>query len=94
MALLKVQFHGIWGLYLGTEKKPLEGGNLDEALARIEAEFGLRLRQQLQERGVRLDGDIKKYSYIALNSTGLQQLQDNRLKDGDVLHVFPAMTGG
>lgn len=79
---------------MGAEKKPLEGGNLDEVLALIEAEFGPRLRQQLQERGVRLDGDIKKYSYITLNSTGLQQLQDNRLKDGDILHVFPAVTGG
>ena len=79
---------------MGTEKKPLEGGNLDEALARIEAEFGSPLRQRLQERGVKLDGDIRKYSFIALNHTGLQQLKDNRLKDGDVLHVFPAVTGG
>jgi molybdopterin converting factor small subunit len=94
MALLNVQFHGIWGLYLGTEKKPLEGGNLDEALARIEAEFGSPLRRKLQERGVRLDGDIRKYSYIALNSTGLQQLKDNCVRDGDILHIFPAVTGG
>jgi molybdopterin converting factor small subunit len=94
MALLKVQFHGIWGLYLGFDLCPLESAGLDEALARVEEKFGPLLRQQLQERGVRLDGDIKKYSYIALNSTGLQQLQNNRLKDGDVLHVFPAMTGG
>jgi len=94
MALLKVQFHGLWGLYLGVDQFPLESSGLDEALARVEEQFGPLLRQRLQERGVKLDGDIKKYSYITLNSTGLQQLQDNRLKYGDVLHVFPAVTGG
>jgi len=94
MALLKVQFHGLWGLYLGFDQCPLEVACLDEALAGIEGKFGSLLRHKLQEHGVKLDGDIKKYSYITLNGTGLQQLQDNRLKDGDVLHVFPAMTGG
>ena len=94
MALLKVQFHGIWGLYLGFDQFPLESAGLDEALARVEEKFGPLLRQKLQDRGAKLDGGIEKYSYIALNYTGLQQLKDNRLKDGDVLHVFPAITGG
>ena len=94
MASLKVQFHGLWGLYLGAGPIPLEAGGLDDALAQIEEKFGPLLRQRLQERGVKLDGDIRKYSFIALNHTGLQQLKDNRLKDGDVLHVVPAITGG
>jgi molybdopterin converting factor small subunit len=94
MALLKVQFHGIWGLYLGFDQFPLESAGLDEALAGVEEKFGPLLRQRLQDRGVKLDGDIKKYSYIALNDTGLQQLKDDRLKNGDVLHIFPAITGG
>ena len=94
MALLKVQFHGIWGLYLGVDQCPMESAGLDEALAGVEEKFGPLLRQQLQERGVRLDGGIKKYSYIALNSTGLQHLKDNSIQDGDILHIFPAVTGG
>lgn len=94
MALLKVQFHGLWGLYLGVDQFPLESGGLDEALARVEEQFGPLLRQRLQERGVKLDGDIKKYSYVALNYTGLQQLEGNRIQDGDILHIFPAVTGG
>ena len=94
MALLKVQFHGLWGLYLGVDQFPLESSGLDEAIARVEEQFGPLLRQRLQERGARLDGDIKKYSYIALNSTGLQQLRDNSIRDGDILHIFPAVTGG
>ena len=89
-----MQFHGLWGLYLGAEKKPLDGGSLDAALALMEDEFGPLLRQKLQDHGAKLDGDIRKYSFIVLNHTGLQQLKDNRLKDGDVLHVFPAVTGG
>jgi molybdopterin converting factor small subunit len=91
---LFVQFHGIWGLYLGAEKKPLDGGSIDEALAQMEAKFGPLLRRKLQERGAKLEGGIQRYSCIALNHTGLLQLKDNRLKDGDVLHVFPAITGG
>ena len=94
MALLKVQFHGLWGLYLGFDQFPLESAGLDEALARVEEEFGTLLRQKLREHGAKLDGGIKQYSYIALNHTGLQQLKNNLLKDGDVLHIFPAVTGG
>jgi molybdopterin converting factor small subunit len=94
MAIMKVQFHGLWGLYLGGDQFPLESRGVDEAIARVEEQFGPLLRQRLQERGVKLDGDIRKYSFITLNHTGLQQLKDNRLKDGDVLHVFPAVTGG
>jgi len=94
MALLKVQFHGIWGLYLGFEQFPLESAGLDEALARVEEKFGFLLRQRLQDRGVKLDGDISKHSYIALNGSGLQQLKNNSVQDGDILHIFPAVTGG
>jgi molybdopterin converting factor small subunit len=91
---LFVQFHGIWGLYLGAERKPLDGCSLDEALALMEGKFGPLLRQKLKERGVRLDGDITKHSYIALNDKGIQQLAGRQLKESDVLHVFPAVTGG
>ena len=94
MALITVQFHGIWGLYLGAEKKPLAGGSLDEALAQMEDKFGPPLRKKLQDHGAKLDGDIRKHSFITLNHTGLQQLKDNRLEEGDVLHVFPTVTGG
>lgn len=94
MAVLKVQFHGLWGLYLSAEAYPLESYGVDEALAVVEEKFGPLLRQRLLERGVRLDGDIKKYSYITLNSTGLQQLKDKTVRDGDILHIFPAVTGG
>ena len=94
MALIKVQFHGLWGLCLGVEQFPLEAAGLDEALAGIEGRFAPLLRQRLQNRGVKLDGDIRKYSYVVLNSTGLQQLPDNNIQDGDTLHIFPAVTGG
>ncbi len=89
-----VQFHGIWGLYLGAEKKPLDGGSLDDALAQLEDEFGPLLRQKLKKQGVRLDGDINKHSFITVNDKGIRQLMDLHLRDNDVLHVFPAITGG
>ena len=89
-----VQFHGIWGLYMGAERKPLDGGSLDQALALMEDKFGPLLGQKLKERGVRLDGDIRKHSYITLNNRGIQQIVDMPLNQSDVLHVFPAITGG
>jgi len=91
---LFVQFHGIWGLYMGAEKKPLDAGSLDEALAQIEDEFGPLLRHKLKEQGVRLDGGIGRHSYIVLNDKGIRQLTDLQLRDSDVLHIFPAVTGG
>lgn len=51
-----VQFHGIWGLHLGAERKPLDDGSLDAALAQMEDEFGPLLRQKLKEQDVRLSG--------------------------------------
>jgi len=79
---------------MGAEKKPLDGGSLDEALAQMEDKFGPLLRHKLKKQGVNLTGDIRKHSYITVNERSIWQLVDTQLKEGDVLHVFPAITGG
>lgn len=58
MTCITVQFHGIWGLYLGIEKAALNASDIDEALAELEGKFASQLKKKLAERGVHLDGDI------------------------------------
>lgn len=94
MASITVQFHGIWRLYLGTDKAALEAISVDQALAQVVEKFGPRFKQRLQERGAKFDGDILKYSYIVLNKTNIKELKDRNLKEGDVLHLFLAVPGG
>jgi molybdopterin converting factor small subunit len=94
MPSILVQFHGLWGLYLGTEPISLDSFALEDALEQTEARFGPLLRQRLKEHGARMDGGIARHSYITLNSTGLAQLKDGKIREGDVLHIFPAVTGG
>jgi molybdopterin converting factor small subunit len=94
MPIVEVQFHGLWGLYLGTAKMRLECDTVDELLALVESRFGDSLRQNIRERGAKLEGEIIKYSYMALNEAGLKQLPNRQLKSGDVLHIFPAISGG
>jgi hypothetical protein len=94
MPLIEVQFHGIWGLYLGSGKFKLECDTVDTLMELVESKFGDSLRQKIAEHGAKLDGGIAKYSYIALNNTGLKQLNSVELKPGDVLHIFASIPGG
>jgi len=94
MPVVEVQFHGLWCLYLGAGKTKLEADTVSQLLVTGENRFGITLRQKLLERGAKLDGEIVKYSYMALNTTGLKQLKSDDLKPGDVLNIFPSIAGG
>jgi hypothetical protein len=94
MPVVEVQFHGLWGLYLGVGKSKIEADTVSQLLVLVENRYGVTLRQKIMERGARLDGEIIKYSYMALNTTGLKQLKSDVLKPGDVLHIFPSIAGG
>lgn len=94
MPIVEVQFHGIWGLYLGSGKFKLECDTVDTLMEMVESKFGDSLRQKIAEHGAKLDGAIAKYSYIALNDTSLNQLDNVELKSGDVLHIFASIPGG
>jgi len=94
MPVVEVQFHGLWGLYLGTGKTKLECDKVDALLALVESKFGDDLQQRIRERGAKFEGGIMRYSYVALNNTELKRLNNNELKSGDVLHIFPSIPGG
>lgn len=94
MALITVEFHGIWRLFLGTAKCNLDADDIDEALEKIMEKYWPGVEKKLRERGTKLDGDFLKYSYVVLNKTNIKQLQDRKLKAGDVLHLHLAVPGG
>lgn len=94
MALITVEFHGIWRLFLGTAKTTLQASDIDEALKQIMEKYWPGIQRKLLERGTKLDGDFLKYSYVLLNKTDIKKLQDRKLNEGDVLHLFLAVPGG
>lgn len=94
MAKVSLQFHGIWGLLLGMQKSPLEADDMPAAIQKIETGYEPLLKAKLQERGAKLDQGLLKASVIILNRENIGESRRKALKDGDVIHVFPAVTGG
>ena len=94
MAVITVRFYSLWRQYLGVNSVSLEADNIEDALAKIEDEFGARLREQLKIDGMQANGKLQDYSLILLNGISLRNLRQKDLKDGDVLQIFPPASGG
>lgn len=94
MPSVTVRFYSLWRSYLGTDSFTLQADDITDALSQIEDRFGDQLRERLKTTGVRLDGKLQDYSLILLNGISLRNLQSNKLKDADVLHIFPPAIGG
>jgi MoaD family protein len=94
MALITVRFYSLWRSYLGTGSTTLQADHIDDALTQLEEKFGPRLRENLENAGILLDGKIQDYSLILLNGVTLRNLKSTDLKEGDVLHIFPPAIGG
>ena len=94
MAVITVRFYNLWRQYLGVNSISLEADNIEVALAKIEDEFGARLREQLKIDGMQANGKLQDYSLILLNGISLRNLRQKDLKDGDVLQIFPPASGG
>lgn len=94
MALITVRFYSLWRSYLGTGSTTLQADYIDDALTQLEEKFGPRLRENLENAGILLDGKIQDYSLILLNGVTLRNLKSTDLKEGDILHIFPPAIGG
>jgi molybdopterin converting factor small subunit len=94
MASIKVRFYSLWRTYLKLDEIALQAGTLSDALGQIDERFGSQLREKLGAKGIHLEGMVQDYSLILLNGTNLRNLKTQRLKEGDVLHVFPPSMGG
>ena len=94
MALLKVRFYSLLSRGLGADTITLRADDVQEALLKIEEAFGSRVRRELEDEGIRLDGEMRDYGLILLNGTNIRNLKSTDLRDGDTLHVFPRAIGG
>ena len=94
MALITVEFHVTWRLFLRMPECSLDAVDIDDALRQIMEKYWPGIEEKIKARGARLDGDFLKYSYIVLNKTDVKKLKDRRLKEGDILHLFLSVPGG
>jgi molybdopterin converting factor small subunit len=94
MASVNLQFHGLWGLLLGVQRVSLEADYMPAAMRKLEAEYEPLLKEKLREQGAKLDQGLLKASVIILNRENIKESLQQKLNDGDVIHVFPAITGG
>jgi len=96
MEAITVRFYSLWQLYLGTERISLTADNVEEVINQIEEKFGSQLREQLRAHGIRANLPIRDYSLLLLNGYNVdkQNLQQVKLKAGDILHIFPLAMGG
>ena len=94
MASINLQFHGLWGLLMGMQKVPLDADDMPAAIQKLEAEYEPLLKDKLRERGAKLDQGLLKASVIILNQENIMESRHKKLNDGDIIHVFPAVTGG
>ena len=94
MAMVTARFYSLWRSHLGTDSATLHADDIDDALTQLEEKFGSPLREKLKADGIQLDGNIKDHSLILLNGIALRNLKSTRVKEGDVLHIFPPAIGG
>jgi len=94
MASITIRFYSLWRLYLGKDCVSLDADNVEEALAQLEERFGSQLREQLQARGIKVDGKMQDYSLVLLNGINLRNVKESKLREGDILHVLPPGAGG
>jgi molybdopterin converting factor small subunit len=94
MAVVKVNFNGIWRRYLNVADSTVEAGDLDEAFEKIEGKFGPSFQAKWAEMGMRTEGSIMKYASMMLNGKNAKTLQERQLKDDDVIDVLLPVFGG
>jgi molybdopterin converting factor small subunit len=94
MAKVTVRFNGIWRLYLGIDSVVIAADTVDEALAKIEQNYGKKFKEEWQKKGRKFTRNIIKYSYITVNRKNVRRLEDRSLKDNDIIDILLAVPGG
>ncbi len=92
MATVTVRLHGAFSDFAGgTRKVTLEAATVGEALDRLpDSVPGLRERIRDEH------GRIREHLNVFHNEEEIRRLQGERtsLRDGDVVHLMPAVSGG
>jgi len=89
---VKVLLHGAWRTFAGGAKEiALDAATLREALDLLEA-----VHPSLKERLRDEHGTLRPHLALFVNDEDARLLgwEDSTLKDGDIVHVIPALSGG
>lgn len=89
---MRVLLHGAWRAFAGGAKEvTLDASDLREALAALAA-----AHPSLAERLRDEHGKLRPHLALFVNENDARLLgwEDAKLKDGDIVHVIPALSGG
>jgi molybdopterin converting factor small subunit len=89
---VKVLLHGAWrGFAGGAKEVPLEAATLREALDGLAAAHPA-LRERLRDE----HGKLRAHLAVFVNDEDARLLgwEDAPLRDGDIVHIIPALSGG
>ena len=90
---VKVLLHGAWRQFAGGAKEVAltDATTLREALARLSEQYP-SLKERLRDE----HGKLRPHLALFVNDEDARLLgwEDAPLRDGDILHVIPALSGG
>ena len=89
---VKVLLHGAWRQFAGGAKEvALEAGTLHDALEQLAAKYP-SLKERLRDE----HGKLRPHLALFVNDEDARLLgwEGATLKDGDTVHVIPALSGG
>lgn len=92
-SVVKVKFYTILKDKLSVSEEELTGLNtVQEVLEELSRKYGEAFNKEVFDE----NGKIYNYYILLLNDRVVdrEKPQDSKLKDGDVLHIFPPIAGG
>ncbi len=89
---INVRLYGFLRTVAGRDEVQLEADSVRAVVERLATMFGPLFRQALTEEG----GRVMPYCLVYVNKVGhrLQGALEIALKDGDLVHLVPAVDGG
>ena len=89
--MVTVRLHGIYAEFAGGRKASVEAATIGEALSAV-VEAYPALRERLRDE----HGRLRPHINVFANEEEMRHLEGERtaLRDGDVLHIIPAVSGG
>lgn len=93
MANITVKFYSLWSLYLEKNSIALEADTLDDVMEKLDTLFAEQLREKLRKNNLPFT-NFKDSSTVLVNGVSLRNFKNKRLKDGDLLQIFPPVAGG
>jgi len=91
MAKVTVKIYTVLGKKLINDERTFDASDVDDALESLAASYGRKFREEVYD-----GGEVRNNYVLLLNGAPLQRddLKSRRLKDGDILLIFPPVSGG